>query len=71
VTYTNELLAHLEYLAELYGNAEHRRKAVDAFLLSARYEWMFWEQAHAMQQWPGSTPVLGRSATGYGGEESA
>jgi thiaminase/transcriptional activator TenA len=62
VTYTNDLLAHLEFLAERHGNAEHRRAAVDAFVLSARYEWMFWDQAYTMQPWPGAEAEAARDA---------
>lgn len=29
-----------------------RRRAVEAFVTSVRYEWMFWEQAWTMQEWP-------------------
>ena len=29
-----------------------RAAAVEAFVLSARYEWMFWEQAWTLQPWP-------------------
>lgn len=51
VTYTNELLAILQRLADSHGDTWHER-AVDAFVASARYEWMFWEQAWTRQSWP-------------------
>ncbi|MEE9276204.1 MAG: thiaminase II [bacterium] len=33
------------------GSAE-RERAVAAFILSSRYEWMFWEQAYRLEGWP-------------------
>lgn len=51
VTYTNELLAILQRLADSHGDTWHER-ALDAFVASVRYEWMFWEQAWTRQSWP-------------------
>ncbi len=51
VTYTNELLAILEDVAAQHGD-ELRDRARAAFTVSARYEWMFWEQAWTEQTWP-------------------
>ncbi len=51
VTYSNEMMAILERLAKSHGS-EHRERSVDAFRTSTRYEWMFWDQAWEMQQWP-------------------
>lgn len=49
--YMEAILAHLERAAEAAGEAE-RTRAVEAFVASARYEWMFWEQAWTQQAWP-------------------
>lgn len=51
VTYTNELLAILQRLADSHGDEWHER-AREAFARSVRYEWMFWEQAWTRQSWP-------------------
>lgn len=51
VEYTNTLLSVLERLAAAHA-PDARARARDAFVLSARYEWMFWEQAWTMQAWP-------------------
>jgi thiaminase/transcriptional activator TenA len=34
------------------ANAEERRRMSEHFLLSSRYEYMFWEQAYRMERWP-------------------
>lgn len=51
VTYTNELLAHLEDTAERTIDEAEKDRAVELFVLSTRYEYMFWEQAWRCQQW--------------------
>ncbi|NNF03642.1 MAG: thiaminase II, partial [Rhodothermales bacterium] len=51
VTYTNELLAILQRLADSHAEEWHA-PAIDAFVVSVRYEWMFWEQAWSEQSWP-------------------
>jgi thiaminase/transcriptional activator TenA len=51
ITYTNELLAHMERIAEGVGS-EVKTKAMHGFDLSVRYEWMFWDQAWNLQSWP-------------------
>jgi thiaminase (transcriptional activator TenA) len=51
VEYTNTLLGLLEKVA-LAADADAHNRAIDAFVVSARYEWMFWEQAWTMQDWP-------------------
>jgi thiaminase/transcriptional activator TenA len=51
VTYTNELLQRLQRFADA-ADAEARSRAREAFAVSARYEWMFWQQAWDMQSWP-------------------
>lgn len=51
VEYTNNLLGRLERFAEAH-NEEARVFAREAFAVSARYEWMFWQQAWDMQAWP-------------------
>jgi len=33
------------------ATAAERARAVEAFVVGSRYEWMFWEQAWTMQQW--------------------
>ena len=49
--YMTRLLGFLQQAADAGGPAE-RRRAKDAFLVSVRYEWMFWEQAWVGQRWP-------------------
>jgi thiaminase/transcriptional activator TenA len=51
VDYTNTLLGILQRFAELQDPATHPR-AIEAFVASARYEWMFWQQAWTQQAWP-------------------
>ncbi len=51
VTYTNELLEILQQQAERHDSSALDR-ALEAFCVSTRYEWMFWEQAWREQQWP-------------------
>ncbi len=51
VEYTNSLLRRLQRFAEAHDR-EVRQDAKEAFAVSARYEWMFWEQAWIMQTWP-------------------
>lgn len=51
IDYTNKLLSRLQRFAEA-SDLEARERAKEAFALSARYEWMFWEQAWTMQTWP-------------------
>lgn len=51
VIYTNELLAHLQRYADAHDEAA-RERARAAFVTSARYEWMFWQQAWEGQTWP-------------------
>lgn len=51
VTYTSQLLAILERTAGEHVGAR-LDAAVEAFRQSVRYEWMFWEQAWTMQEWP-------------------
>lgn len=46
-----ELVDRLDRWAEQHDE-EARTRAVDAFQTSARYEWMFWEQAWTRQEWP-------------------
>jgi thiaminase/transcriptional activator TenA len=49
--YMQNLLERLERFA-VAGDAAARKRAKDAFVASARYEWMFWEQAWTAQSWP-------------------
>lgn len=51
VAYTNALLALLERFAAAHDD-DARARAEQAFVASARYEWMFWEQAWQAQDWP-------------------
>ena len=51
VEYTNTLLDKLEHLAGAHDE-EARSRAKEAFAVSARYEWMFWQQAWELQTWP-------------------
>ncbi|UQA57151.1 TenA family protein [Polyangium aurulentum] len=49
--YMTNLLERLERAAIAAGEAE-RARAKEAFVVSVRYEWMFWEQAWTGQRWP-------------------
>ncbi|MCC5816191.1 MAG: thiaminase II [Leptospira sp.] len=49
--YMNEILARLQKFADA-SDEKNREIAVEAFVLSARYEWMFWDQAWNKQTWP-------------------
>ena len=51
VEYTNALLERLQRFAERQ-DATTYPAAVEAFVTSARYEWMFWQQAWDEQGWP-------------------
>lgn len=51
VVYTNELLAHLQYVADRFPDPDHQSDAIEAFVLSAKYEVKFWEQAWTLQGW--------------------
>jgi thiaminase (transcriptional activator TenA) len=51
VDYTNTLLSYLQRAADGADDAA-RARAIETFKVSARYEWMFWEQAWAGQKWP-------------------
>lgn len=51
VSYTNELLAHLQFLADHMPGAVLQEEAEEAFMISTRYELMFWQQAWAMEGW--------------------
>lgn len=51
VDYTNKLLEKLQRFADA-GDQQSREYAKEAFAVSSRYEWMFWEQAWTMQTWP-------------------
>lgn len=51
VEYTNNLLERLERFARAHDEAA-RLRAREAFAVSARYEWMFWQQAWEQQEWP-------------------
>jgi thiaminase/transcriptional activator TenA len=50
VDYTNTLLSRLQALAEQHDDTIQAR-AKQAFWLSTRYEWMFWQQAWDQQAW--------------------
>ena len=49
--YMEGLLERLQRFADAASEAE-RERAVAASVTSARYEWMFWDQAWADQRWP-------------------
>jgi thiaminase/transcriptional activator TenA len=38
---------------------QERSRAIDLFVISARYEYMFWEMAWRMEQWPPTRPPEG------------
>jgi len=46
-----ELVDRLDRWAQSH-DADVRDRALEAFRTSARYEWMFWEQAWTRQEWP-------------------
>jgi len=50
-TYMDELLSRLQRFADAADDAS-RDRAVEAFVVSARYEYMFWDQAWTRQTWP-------------------
>jgi thiaminase/transcriptional activator TenA len=52
VSYTNELLEHLEYHARRTTDEAEKNRAVELFVLSTRYELLFWDQAWNGQSWP-------------------
>lgn len=49
--YMENLLERLQRFADA-ADAGARARAQTAFVASARYEWMFWEQAWTQQAWP-------------------
>lgn len=49
--YMNALLDQMER-ASLEAGKETQDRALEAFLVSVRYEWMFWDQAWNFQSWP-------------------
>jgi len=49
--YMENLLSRLQRYAEAHDE-EARQRAKLAFKISTCYEWMFWQQAWEMQQWP-------------------
>ncbi len=51
IEYMDNLLEKLQRFADA-ADEETRARAREAFVLSVRYEWMFWEQAWQMQRWP-------------------
>lgn len=51
IGYMDNLLGYLQRHADAAGQ-DALRSARDAFLVSTRYEWMFWEQAWQKQNWP-------------------
>lgn len=44
------LVEQLEIAAEAAGPAE-RNRAKESFLVSVRYEWLFWQQAWIQETW--------------------
>jgi thiaminase (transcriptional activator TenA) len=49
--YMANLLERLQRFADAH-DAAARARAVEAFVVSVRYEWMFWDQAWQEQAWP-------------------
>ena len=45
------LLGRLQRFADAADEAA-RARAVESFVVSARYEFLFWEQAWTFQEWP-------------------
>lgn len=50
-TFIDQMLERLQRFADAADEAE-RKRAIEAFVTSCRYEWMFWDQAWTNQQWP-------------------
>ena len=46
-----EQIRLMDRLAAAAGSAEKRRMA-ELFMLSSRYEYLFWEQAYRLESWP-------------------
>jgi thiaminase/transcriptional activator TenA len=46
-----DVLAYADAIGPGLGSAEHDR-AVQHFMVTARYEWMFWDAAWRQEQWP-------------------
>lgn len=49
--YMDNMLTRMEAFANQTDEAT-RLRAIDAFVTSARYEYMFWDQSWTFQQWP-------------------
>ncbi|MGI6176816.1 MAG: TenA family protein [Christensenellales bacterium] len=49
--FSSELLQKLQKYAD-EATEDERKRAITAFVTATRYEWMFWEQAWTIQQWP-------------------
>jgi len=49
--YLDTLLAQLQNCADAVDDCT-RQRATEAFCMSCRYEWMFWQQAWELQAWP-------------------
>ena len=49
--YMDHLLERLQRFADAASESA-RERAKEAFVTSARYEWMFWQQAWEQQRWP-------------------
>lgn len=49
--YMRNILARLQRYADAVDEPT-RQRAIDAFRISTRYEWMFWQQAWEQQNWP-------------------
>jgi thiaminase/transcriptional activator TenA len=49
--YMENLLERLQRFADA-ADESARERAKEAFVTSARYEWMFWQQAWEQQDWP-------------------
>lgn len=51
--YMDNILERLQRYADA-ADAATRDRAIQAFVQSAHYEWMFWQQAWVQQKWPAS-----------------
>jgi thiaminase/transcriptional activator TenA len=56
-SYMERLLEILQRVADAHPDPQTHARAQGAFLTSARYEWLFWEQAWTPQAWPASQPL--------------
>lgn len=47
-----EAVTRAKAIADRQADPAHRAAMEEAFLQAARYEWMFWDSAYRLEQWP-------------------